>query len=37
MYQYVVEYGGRTARTRDGMDVEPVVKIPTDWFRELAC
>lgn len=37
MYQYVVEYGGRTARTRDGMDLEPVVKIPTEWFRELVC
>jgi hypothetical protein len=32
---YRVEYGGRTAKTRDRRDVEPVVHIQTEQFRTI--
>lgn len=32
---YRVEYGGRTAKTRDRRDVEPVVHIKSDQFRTI--
>ena len=31
--QFAVEMGGRTCRTRDAADVEPVVQIPVDRFK----
>jgi len=32
---YRVEYGGRTSKTRDRRDVEPVVHIKTEQFRTI--
>jgi len=32
---YRVEYGGRTAKTRDSRDIEPVVHISADQFRTI--
>jgi hypothetical protein len=33
---YNVEYGGRTLKTRDSCDIEPVVHIPMDLFQKIA-
>jgi hypothetical protein len=33
--QYEIEFGGRTCKTRDRGDIEPVVKIPITKFRKI--
>lgn len=34
-HNYGVRLGGRTVKRRDYEDVEPIIDIPMDWFREL--
>jgi hypothetical protein len=35
MQNYEIEFGGRTCKTRDNADVEPVAKIPITKFRKI--